>query len=384
MLTTDAIEEAITWRRDFHQHPETAFKEHRTSRLIAERLAAWGLAVRTGYGGTGVVGTLSRGTSSRTIAIRADIDALPIMEDTGIDHASLTPGAMHACGHDGHTAMLLAAAKHCARHAEIDGTVHFVFQPAEENEAGARKMIEDGLFRDIRPDAVYALHNWPGLAVGSCIARDGAMMAAFGTFEIVIRGRGSHAAMPHEGFDPIMTSCQVVSALQTVSSRAVSPLEAVVVSATQIHAGDTWNVIPDSCVIRGTTRWFSDTVGQTIERRLTAIADHVAQAFGCEAVLTHQVRYPTTINSPTEANFVREVAKDHALGMTFIDGAPSMAAEDFAFMLREKPGCYFWLGAGKEGDNPGLHSPRYDFNDAILATGANFWIALTKQALAHT
>ena len=384
VLSNDAIAEAIAWRRDLHRHPEIAFQEHRTSRLIASLLEGWGLKVRTGYGGTGVVGTLSRGSGSRAIAIRADIDALPITEDSGVEHASLTPGRMHACGHDGHTAMLLAAARHCATDGTFDGTVHFVFQPAEENEAGALRMIEDGLFREHPTDAVYSLHNWPDLPVGSYAALDGAIMAAFGVFEIVVRGRGAHAAMPHKGADPILAASQVVSALQSVSSRAVSPLEAVVVSATQIHAGDTWNVIPDICTIRGTTRWFSDEAGRTVEERLKSIASNVAQAFGCEAVIDYQARYPATVNDAGAARFIRETASSPKVGLSAIDAPLSMVSEDFAFMLQEKPGCYLWLGAQREGENPGLHSPRFDFNDAILPLGADLWVEVVERALPRT
>lgn len=252
----DVIAEAVSWRHHLHQHPELAFHETRTADFVASQLGQFGLAVHRGLAGTGVVGTLSRGTSRRTISIRADMDALPIQEQSSAGHASCTPGTMHACGHDGHVAMALAAARICSRLPDLDGTAHFIFQPAEENEGGGRRMMEEGLFRVFPCDAVYALHNWPALPLGTCVALDGPMMAALGSFEIVVSGRGCHGAMPHEGVDSILAACQLVSALQSVVSRNVDPLQASVVSATQIHGGDTWNVVPDNCIIRGTTRWF--------------------------------------------------------------------------------------------------------------------------------
>ena len=382
MIAATEIEDAVAWRRHLHRHPELAFQEHETARFVAGRLAEWGLAVHRGHGGTGVVGTLSRGTSRRTIALRADMDALAMQEETGLAHQSSTPGRMHACGHDGHTAMLLAAACAVARLPNLDGTVHFVFQPAEENEGGGRRMVEDGLFRDFPSDAIYGLHNWPALAAGACVARDDAMMAAFGTFEIAVRGRGAHGGMPHEGTDPIPAACAIVSALQTIVGRNVSPMESAVVSATQIHAGDTWNVIPEHCVIRGTTRWFADTVGDLIERRMRAVAAAIADGFGCTATTNYVRRYPAVINDPAAAALVRSVASDPALGLAVEDAAPSMGSDDFAFMLNEVPGCYFWLGAARDGENPRLHSPRYDFNDAILPRGMALWTRLVQRTLA--
>ncbi len=381
MIPAEQIEEAVAWRHHLHRNPELGFEEHATSRFAAERLASWGLAVRGGYGTTGVVGTLSRGSSRRTVAIRADMDALPITEATGLAYQSSQPGKMHACGHDGHVAMLLAAARACAALQGLDGTAHFIFQPAEENEGGARRMVEDGLFRDFPVDAVYAMHNWPALPVGSFVARDGAMMAAFGVFEIAIEGRGSHGAMPHEGIDPIPAACAVVAALQTIASRNVPPLDAAVVSATQIHAGDAWNVIPERCVIRGTTRWFDAAIGDTLERRLRSLAASVAAGYGCSSTVLYERRYPATINHAGSAALAREVACAPGSTLAVVDAQPSMAAEDFSFMLQQVPGCYVWMGAGKDGENPGLHSPRYDFNDAVLPTGAGYWVDLVRRAL---
>ncbi|GHC71964.1 M20 aminoacylase family protein [Limoniibacter endophyticus] len=378
-ISSDEIEEAIKWRHHLHEHPELAFEEDQTSQFIAGQLSNWGYEVKRGYGKTGVVASLHRGSSEKSLAIRADMDALPILEESGVAYASKAPGKMHACGHDGHVATALAAARACTR-ASFDGTVHFVFQPAEENEGGGRAMVEGGLFRDFNIDAIYGMHNWPALDVGQGVARDDQMMAAFGTFEIMIEGRGAHGAMPHEGADPIVAASHIAAGLQTIASRNVSPLQAAVVSVTQIHAGETWNVIPGHAMIRGTTRWFDAEVGDKLEERLTALAQAIATGFGCSAKVGYTRRYPATINDPRCARIVRDVAAATDI-LQFVDAAPSMAAEDFAFMLEEKPGCYFWLGAKKEGRNPGLHSPFFDFNDKVLPLGANLWVALVESQL---
>lgn len=379
-LTEADIAEALAWRHHLHRHPELAFEENRTASFIAEKLAQWGFAVTTNYARTGVIGSFTRGTCKRAIGIRADMDALPIVEKSGVVYASQTAGKMHACGHDGHVTMALAAAKAISR-LEFDGTVHFIFQPAEENEGGGREMVREGLFADFPVDAIYGLHNWPALDVGTCVARDDAMMAAFGTFEIEVIGKGSHGAMPHEGADPVVAGAQIVTALQTITSRNVSPLESAVVSVTQMHGGDAWNVIPESMIIRGTTRWFSSEVGATISRRMQSLATSIAEGFGCAAHLIYEERYPSTINAAESARKIRELAVSPDLGLKVLEVAPSMAAEDFAFMLKERPGCYFWLGSRRDGDNPGLHSPYYDFNDALLPIGANFWIKLVATEL---
>lgn len=379
-LSAAEIEEAIAWRRSLHQAPELAFEEHQTAAFIAAKLREWGYDVKTGYGRTGLVGSLTKGTSEKSIGIRADMDALPIREATGAEWASKVSGKMHACGHDGHVSMALAAARAIAR-LDFDGTVRFIFQPAEETEGGAREMVEGGLFRDLPVDAVYALHNWPALETGHVVARDDAMMAAFGIFEITLRGRGAHGAMPHEGVDPLVAACQIVTALQTIASRNVSPLGSAVVSVTQVHGGDAFNVIPEQAVIRGTTRWFDAAVGDLIAERMQSMVSSIAAGMGCEAEIDYQRRYPATINTPECAQVVRDVAAQSEMGLTVVDALPSMAAEDFAFMLGEVPGCYFWLGSRKAGENPGLHSPRFDFNDDILADGANFWVNLVRNRL---
>jgi amidohydrolase len=380
-ISHDLIARAVSWRHHLHRHPELAYHETRTADFVANQLVEFGLSVHRGLAGTGVVGTLSRGTSRRTIAIRADMDALPIQEHSGAQHASGTPGIMHACGHDGHVVMALTAASICSCLPNLDGTVHFIFQPAEENEGGGRRMVEDGLFRMFPCDAVYALHNWPALSLGVCVARDGPMMAALGTFEIVVSGRGCHGGMPNEGTDSVLAACQLVSALQSIVSRNVDPLQASVVSATQISGGNTWNVLPENCTIRGTTRWFDEQVGHLLEHRISDLSKAVAAGFGCSAQILYQRRLPATVNSPDAARFMRNVASTRSLSLNVIDAAPSMGSEDFAFMLQATPGCYAWLGAAKAGDNPGLHSPRYDFNDALIPLGVRLWVSAVCESL---
>jgi amidohydrolase len=380
-LSAEWLAEAVGWRHHLHAHPELAFHEQHTADFIASRLSEFGLSVHRGLGGTGVVGTLSRGTSRRSLAIRADMDALPIQEMTGVPHASAHPGMMHACGHDGHVAMALAAARVCAHSTEIDGTAHFIFQPAEENEGGAQRMVRDGLFKQFPVDSIYALHNWPALALGSCAAREGPMMAAFGTFEITITGRGCHGAMPQEGADTVLAGCQVVSALHTIVSRNVEPMASAVVSATQIHAGDTWNVLPGICTIRGTTRWFDHEVGELLERRIRELAGAVAMGFDCEVDIRYERRYPATINDREATIRVRDAAKGPAVKLALVDAHPSLGAEDFSFMLQEVPGCYLWLGTGRKGGDFGLHSPRYDFNDDALPLGVALWVSLVHEVL---
>lgn len=379
-LEPDDIAEAIEWRHHLHRNPELGFEEQKTAQFIAEKLKKWGYDVAEGFAKTGVIGSLKRGTSNHSIGIRADIDALPIQEKSGVVYASETNNKMHACGHDGHVAMALAAAKACSQF-DFDGTVRFIFQPAEENEGGGREMVNAGLFEQFPVDEVYGMHNWPSEDVGTCVARDDAMMAAFGTFEITITGKGAHGAMPHEGADPLVAASQIVSALQTIASRNVSPLDSAVVSVTQMHGGDAWNIIPEIVIIRGTTRWFKPAVGKLIAERIKSISTSLAEGFACEAKLLYEERYPSTINTAPQAAKIRAIAQSPALNLRVLDVDPSMAAEDFAFMLQKKPGCYFWLGAKRAGQNPGLHSPYFDFNDEILATGARFWVELVKSEL---
>ena len=373
------------WRRDIHAHPEIAFEEQRTAEVIATKLAEMGIEVDRGLAKTGVVGTL-RGAveGERAIALRADMDALHIEERNDFDHRSRHAGKMHACGHDGHSTMLLGAARYLAETRNFAGTVHFIFQPAEEHEGGGRVMIEEGLFDKFPVEAVFGMHNMPGMPVGSFAVCPGPMMAAADSFEIRITGQGAHAAMPHLGVDPIVIAAQIVTALQTIASRVTDPLKAVVVSVTQISGGDTWNVIPEEVILRGTVRAFEPAIRDSLEARLRQIADGIAAAAGATVALRYLPGYPPTINSVDEAEFAAEVAAEVA-GPENVDRepVPVMGAEDFAFMLQEKPGAYIWIGNGPGEGGCTLHNPHYDFNDEILPLGASYWVRLVESALAR-
>ncbi|MBV8888479.1 MAG: amidohydrolase [Alphaproteobacteria bacterium] len=377
--------EMSAWRHDIHAHPETAFEEHRTAGRVAELLESFGIAVERGVARTGVIGTLHGSQpGDGAIALRADMDALHVHEKNGFAHASQHAGRMHACGHDGHTAMLLGAARYLAETRNFAGTVHFIFQPAEENEGGARVMIEEGVLQRYPVAAVYGMHNWPGLPAGQFAVRPGPMMAAFDIFEIEIAGRGSHAAMPHLGVDPIVAAAQVIGALQTIASRNVHPLEGAVVSVTQVHGGDTWNVIPDSVSLRGTTRAFDPQVRDRLEPAIRRVAEGVCAALGATMSMRYERRYPPTVNSPAET----EIAAAAAAALVGDDNVrrdllPSMGAEDFACFLEKKPGAYIWIGNGAAADRAMLHNPHYDFNDEILPLGASYWARLAETVLAR-
>jgi amidohydrolase len=376
--------EMAGWRHDLHSHPETAFEEHRTAELVARLLESFGIAVDRGVARTGVIGTLAGSRpGAPAIALRADMDALPIQEKNAFRHASTHDGRMHACGHDGHTAMLLGAAKYLAETRNFAGTVHFIFQPAEENEGGARLMVEEGVLERYPIDAVYGMHNWPGLPAGQFAIRPGPMMAAFDIFEIAVAGQGAHAAMPHLGIDPVVAAAQIVTALQTIASRNIHPLEGAVVSVTQIHGGDTWNVIPDSVVLRGTTRSFDPAVRDALEPAIRRIAEGVCASLGADLTMRYERRYPPTLNSAAET----ELAAATAAGLVGGDNIrrdllPSMAAEDFAWFLEKRPGAYIWIGNDAGPGQAMLHNPHYDFNDEILALGASYWARLAETALA--
>ena len=370
------------WRHRLHAHPETAFEETVTSAFVADKLRSFGLDVHTGLAGTGVVGVLRNGRASSAVGLRADLDALHIHEASGVPHASQVPGKMHACGHDGHTTMLLAAARALAQRRRFDGTAYFIFQPAEENEGGGRVMVEQGLFDRFPMQAVYGMHNWPGMPTGMFGVRAGPLMGAFDIFEIVATGKGAHAAMAYQGKDPMLFAAHAINALQTIVSRNLHPLDAGVVSVTQVHAGDTWNVIPDDIMLRGTVRTFKKDVQDTIERRMKTILDGVAAMFEMKVTLRYERRYPATVNSETETQHAIAAAAAVVGGERIdTDPMPNMASEDFAFMLEAKPGCYLWLGSGGEG-TANLHNPRYDFNDDALAIGASYWVTLAEQRLA--
>ena len=376
------LAELTALRRDIHAHPELAFDEKRTADIVAGELTRYGLEVHRGLARTGVVGVLKAGSSPRMIGLRADMDALPLAELNEFPHHSRHPGKMHACGHDGHTAMLLGAARYLAENPDFDGTVVFIFQPAEESEGGAAVMIEDGLFEKFPVEAVFGLHNWPGIPVGEMMAMPGPVMAGTCGFEIHVRGHGCHAAMPHQGIDAIVTGAQLVQALQTVVSRTLHPCDAAVVSVTQFHAGEAWNIIPEEVVMRGTIRSFKPEVQESIERAIERLCSGIAAANGAQISVRFEHRYPPTVNSPAEARFCQQVAAEvFGAERVLTDILPSMGAEDFAYMLREKPGCYVWLGNGPGTGGCTLHNPHYDFNDQLLTLGVAYWAQLVRRAL---
>ena len=376
--------EMTQWRHQIHAHPETAFEEHKTAKLVAGLLESFGVSVDRGVARTGVIGTL-KGVlpGDRAIALRADMDALHIEEQNEVPHASRVRGRMHACGHDGHTAMLLGAAKHLAETRNFAGTIHFIFQPAEENEGGAKLMIEEGVLQRYPVEAVYGMHNWPEVPVGQFAVRPGPMMAAFDIFEITIRGRGAHGAMPHLAIDPIVVAAQLVNGLQTIASRNVNPSESAVVSVTQIHGGDTWNVIPETVVLRGTTRSFNPVVRDQIEQAIRRIADGACRACGAQMELRYERRYPALINASAETEIAAATAAS-LVGESNVkrDLLPSMAAEDFACFLEQRPGAYIWIGNGTAEAGGILHNPHYDFNDEVLPLGASYWVRLAESVLA--
>jgi len=370
------------WRHHIHAHPETAFEETATSAFVAGKLEAIGLDVHTGLAKTGVVGVLRCGGSSDAIGLRADMDALHIAERSGVAYASRHEGRMHACGHDGHTAMLLGAAKALARRRRFDGTVYFIFQPAEENEGGGRVMVEEGLFDKFPMRAVYGMHNWPNKPLGSFAMRPGPLMGAYDVFEIVATGKGAHAAMAYMGKDPMLFVAQAINALQTIVARNLHPLAAGVVSVTQVHGGDTWNVIPQEVVLRGTVRTFDPAVQDLIEQRMRTIVAGVAATFEMSATVRYERRYPATVNSVVETGFAAAAAQ--ALvgdGNVNLNPTPAMGSEDFAWMLLKKPGCYIWIGNGDGAGSCMVHNPGYDFNDEVLPLGASYWATLVEQQL---
>ena len=380
-IDDDILQDMLRWRHDLHAHPETAYDEVRTSELVAKELAAMGLKVHRGLAKTGVVASLHAGDGP-TIGLRADMDALPIAEaSTTLPYRSTIAGRMHACGHDGHTAMLLGAAKQIARSKRVRGTVHFIFQPAEENEAGGRVMIEDGLFDLFPCEAVYGLHNWPMAPLGSIAVNAGPMMAAFDVFEIQITGRGGHAAMPETFIDPFIPTAQILLALQTLPSRRLAATSSGVVSVTLVRAGDTWNVIPDTVLMRGTARSFGGKDQDVIENGLKQVVEHIAAAHQCTSSVDYQRRYPATLNSEAEAQLAGEAAA--ALGINLVRGfKPSMGSEDFGFMLQKKPGAYAFIGSGDGEHSWPPHSPHYDFNDKVMPLGAAYWCQLAAMATA--
>lgn len=376
-------------RRDIHAHPELGYEEKRTAELIADTLSGWGVPVHRGLGGTGVVGIVSHGSAGRAVGLRADIDALPITEQNTFGHASVNRGRMHACGHDGHIAMLLAAARHLASHRNFDGTVYLIFQPAEEGGGGARAMIKDGLFERFPMEAIFGIHNWPGLAAGQFAVASGPVFASTSEFRVTVRGTGAHAAMPHNGIDPVPIACQMVQAFQTIISRNKRPIDAGVISVTRVHAGEAINVIPNSCELRGTVRTFTVELLDMIEQRMQRIAESICHAFGAACEFTFTRNYPPTVNHPDETAFVRKVLADFVGTDNVREFEPTMGAEDFSYFLREKPGCYFVIGNGDGGHRSAghgggpclLHNASYDFNDELIPLGGSMWVRLAESWL---
>jgi amidohydrolase len=383
-------------RRDLHAHPELCYQEVRTADLVAAQLGEWGIDVHRGLGVTGLVGVVhgrDGGACGRGVGLRADMDALPMTELNTFAHASQHPGKMHACGHDGHTAMLLAAAQVLSQQRDFDGTVYLIFQPAEEGGGGAREMIRDGLFERFPMEAVFGMHNWPGFPVGSFAVSPGPVMASSNEFQLTIRGKGSHAALPHNGVDPVPVACQVVQAFQTIITRNKKPVDAGVISVTMIHAGEATNVVPDHCELQGTVRTFSIEVLDMIEQRMREVAEHTCAAFGASCTFRFKRNYPPTVNTPAEAAFAQAVMRTIVGDAGVLPQEPTMGAEDFAFMLQARPGAYCFIGNGDgahrgryegSGHDAGpctLHNPRYDFNDELIPLGGTYWVELARRWL---
>ncbi len=376
-------DELAGWRRSLHERPELGFEEVETSRFVAERLRSFGVdEVHTGIAKTGVVGVVRGRGAGGTIGLRADMDALPMSEETGRPWASRARGKMHACGHDGHTTMLLGAARYLAETRNFDGTVYLIFQPAEEGGGGARVMLNEGLFERFPADQVYGLHNWPWLPTGSFAMRAGPAMAAADHFEIEIIGQGCHAAMPHSGRDPIVTAATLVQVFQSIASREIDPVDNAVISVTKIAGGSTHNVVPERVTMMGTVRTFKPATQDFIERRLGEAARGVAAAHGLEARLHYHRGYPATVNSAREATLAADAAAE-IVGEARVtrDPEPAMGAEDFAYMLEKRPGSYIWMGVGGNGNDAPLHSPHYDFNDEALGVGVSYWVRLVERLL---
>jgi hippurate hydrolase len=377
--------EMTAWRRDFHEHPELAFEEVRTSEIVADRLRSFGCdEVVTGIARTGVVGVIrgNNAASGRAIGLRADMDALPILEDTGLPYASKTAGKMHACGHDGHTTMLLGAAKYLAETRNFDGTVYVIFQPAEENFGGGEVMVKEGLFDRFPMERVFGLHNWPGLPAGTFAWREGPVMAAVANLEVTITGKGAHGAMPHNGNDPIVIAAAIVQALQSIVARNVEPVDAGVITIGHINGGHTYNVIPQTVTLLGTARWFAKDVGDLLEKRFLETVNGIAAAFGATAEAKFIRLYPATVNEPVSTGLAADAARAVQGEARVVHlPKPTMGGEDFSFMLNVKDGAYLMLGGGRGTGDANVHHPRYDFNDEILPVGASWWASLAERLL---
>jgi hippurate hydrolase len=389
MYLSDIIAELqpriATVRRDLHAHPELAYQETRTADIVAAQLTAAGIEVHRGIAETGIVGVIKAGSGSGAIGLRADMDALPLDEENAFAHRSRHPGRMHGCGHDGHTAMLLGAAEALARTRNFSGTVYLIFQPAEEHEGGARRMVEEGLFERFPMRMVFGLHNWPGVPAGSIAVHEGPVMAAADRFEIEIVGRGGHAAMPHQAVDTVVAGSALVQALQSLVSRNTDPLDSAVISVTRFHAGHADNVLPEKAVLGGTARSFSAEVQDRIEEGIRRVCNGIETTYRVQVRLRYERGYPATINAEEPSFICREVARQvvgqNEGGQVFTNLKPSMGAEDFACLAQVVPACYAWIGNGPGEGGCMLHSPHYDFNDAIIGTGIRYWVRLAERCL---
>ena len=371
------------WRQDIHRHPELALQETRTSQLVQDKLRSFGVdEIHTGFARTGVVGVIHGRQPGPGLGFRADMDALPILEETGVAYASTTPGVMHACGHDGHTTMLLGAARYLAETRNFAGTVYLIFQPAEERYGGGRMMVEDGLFERFPMQQVFGMHNWPTAPEGVFLWRDGPTMAAVGTIEITVTGRGTHGAMPHTGVDPIVVSAAIIQAFQSIVARNVEPVDGGVVTIGAINGGHIHNVIPETVTMLGTARWFSPSVGDILESKVKSLATSIAEGFGAKAEVNFERMYPATVNDPEAMNMARRAAET-VQGSTRVQPMekPTMGGEDFSFMLNEKQGAYIMLGGQRSPGDANVHHPKYDFNDALLPIGASWFCTLAEQLL---
>ncbi len=381
-------DEMTAWRRDIHMHPEIGFEETRTAALVAGKLREFGVdEVVTGIAKTGVVGVIrgqgrNGGASGKAIGLRADMDALPMQEETGLPHASKIPGMMHACGHDGHTTMLLGAAKYLAETRNFDGTVYVIFQPAEESLGGGREMVAEKLFERFPMQRVFGMHNWPGAPEGEFWWRDGPVMAAVANLDVTITGTGAHGALPHTGNDPIVIAAQIVTALQSIVARNVEPVEAGVITIGHINGGSTWNIIPETVKLMGTARWFKPEVGDLLEKKFCEICHGIAAAFGAKAEVNFVRAYPATVNETESTSIARAVA-EQVVGTAKVKHMekPTMGGEDFSFMLNACPGNYIMIGGARKPGEPNVHNPAYDFNDAVLPTGASYWAMLAERML---
>ena len=377
-------EEMKTWRQDLHRIPEIGLEEYQTSKYIKSKLSEFNIDFKDGYANTGIVAYIkgSKGNSDKSIGLRADFDALPMPEKNNFDHKSINEGMMHACGHDGHTSMLLGAAKYLSENNDFDGNVYFIFQPGEEGFAGGKKMIQDGMFDDFKIDEVYALHNWPELPIGTIGVNNGPMMAAVDEFDIIVNGKGGHAAIPQLAIDPVVIASQIVLSIQTIISRSTDPVDKALISITKINGGTAYNVIDDSVKLGGTIRTFKPETRSFFEKKINEIASGIAKANGAEAKIEFHLtnKYPPTINSKKESEFAANVAKKifgDAKVNTEID--PSMGGEDFSYLLEKKPGSYLYIGQGDENHKAHLHTTKYDFNDNLLPIGVNYWVELVKE-----